>query len=195
MRSLFGLALLAATTVNAFAQPDASAWRWEQATPLERQSYSCAALMMVLTTTPDQPEYQSLNKSAMVAGMVLNAVGAEESAKRLRVRVNNGFVHTIRDSEMKVAAASWQVDRPKTVKRFWDCLVWGTSSVQALQSEAIKNPSEIVYPLSFPPIGDGKADQKERFEKWVYASMDTWQKLSNITPSDLKEAARRDVNP
>lgn len=67
-RAILGAVIVTSVITSASAQTKstsdwrqaAAAWRWEEATPLEREAYSCSAIFLILTAVKQNPEQEKL---------------------------------------------------------------------------------------------------------------------------------------
>lgn len=163
-------------------------WRWKDATETEQKGYGCAALMMILTATPDSSTVNELSKYATKAGMMLSGVGGAQTSLRLGIPVKNGYVSNARDQEMRAWAAKWTNQQHQdVVQSASDCIAWASDIAEKVHDGSIQGPADVRYEGPYasnrwPPESLGQI---------VDGSFTAWFSLGGTTPGDMKEMLRR----
>lgn len=163
-------------------------WDRSSATEKEKNAYACSAQLMIMSMGDMQEPEPELQNIATIGGMILSQLAAYETMERTGQDMTLGDVMSIREQEIEILMARFNIDANETFKESHFCLSWSASIIAAFDENNDITPEEL-----FVPSKDSIPEPSLSQTYFMSSAYNNWRESGYIKPSAVKEALRRQL--
>ena len=163
-------------------------WDRDNATEKEIMGYTCSAQLMIMTMGDSQEFEPNLEATATYGGMLLSQLASFETMERTGQAMSIGEVVSIRDQEIGILMARFNIAPDEIIKESNFCLSWAETVLEAIEQNSEITPEQISLP-SQHSIDEPSSSRL----LYIESAFRNWKKSGYVKPSDLREALRRQL--